>query len=232
MSDIIHLENRPGARSSLAPTLFDALAPGLREELLRGAPRRSFAAGAVVQQRGSDAAGFWVIERGGITVGQFLPDGDFRAIAVLAAGDSYGELAVLARNPRAVDAVAQGDSVLRWIDAARFEAALARDPASLRALAGALSLQLQEVLGMFVASGRTGSTARLAGILANLAGESGDAGPARVALGQQQLGELLGLTRVTVNRALAELEARGLVRRAYGAVEVLDREALQVLALA
>jgi CRP-like cAMP-binding protein len=44
---------------------------------------------------------------------------------------------------------------------------------------------------------------------------------------QQELGYLVGLSRQRVNRALRELEARGLIRVEYGGVRVLDLEGLR-----
>lgn len=44
---------------------------------------------------------------------------------------------------------------------------------------------------------------------------------------QEQLASMLALSRQTVNQALKELEAAGALRRARGAVEVLDLDALR-----
>jgi Mn-dependent DtxR family transcriptional regulator len=48
-----------------------------------------------------------------------------------------------------------------------------------------------------------------------------------VAVNQQQLGAMLSLTRQTVSEVLREFEARGLVKRRYGAIELLDWAALE-----
>jgi CRP/FNR family transcriptional regulator, cyclic AMP receptor protein len=44
--------------------------------------------------------------------------------------------------------------------------------------------------------------------------------------GQGRLGEVLGLTRVTVNRALRDLERDGLIRSGAAGIEILDAEGL------
>ncbi|MNT94427.1 Bacterial regulatory protein, gntR family [compost metagenome] len=46
---------------------------------------------------------------------------------------------------------------------------------------------------------------------------------------QEQLAQMLGLSRQTVNHALRELEARGLLRLEYGGIELLDLPALEAL---
>jgi CRP-like cAMP-binding protein len=162
-------------------------------------------------------------------VGQFLPGGDFRAIALLVAGDSYGELAVFSGRPRIVDAVSRGPSTL-WLIAARpFLQALDNYPSSTRALLGALSRHLQDNLSLLAGLRRGTNSARMAGLLATLAGE--DAGEASVAITQQELADLLGVTRATANAALRELQGRKLIERSYGAIVIPDRDQLALASL-
>ena len=67
--------------------LFSALDPALRVHLLRNAAVREFGDGQIIQQRGEKADGFWLIEEGSVMVGQFLPEGEVRAVALLGPGD-------------------------------------------------------------------------------------------------------------------------------------------------
>ena len=224
------LQSTPLHRTLAIPMLFASLEAELQEELLRASPVRSYSDGAIIQQRGDAPGGFWVIESGRVVVGQFMPDGAFRAVAVLGEGDSYGELAVFADTPRAVDSLARGVARLRFVRRETFLAALERHPASSRALLGALSLQLQEVLGLLAGIRQGGSTTRLALLLANMAGTQ--QGPADIAATQAELADLLGLTRATVNAGLRELEAQGLVERGYGRLRLPAPERLGVIALA
>ncbi|NNC52471.1 MAG: Crp/Fnr family transcriptional regulator [Erythrobacter sp.] len=209
--------------------LFSVLDPALQAHLVRTSRERSFADGQIIQQRGDPADGFWLIEKGAVRVGQFLPDGEFRAVALLGDGDSYGELAVFSGKPRIVDAVSRGESRLRLIAAKPFLEALGNYPASTRALLGALSEQLQDTLSIVAGLRHGTNPARLAGILATMAGEEGKT--ASITITQQELGDLLGVTRATANAALKELQHRGLVERGYGSVRVPDRDRLARFAL-
>ena len=225
MSNIL----QSATRSLSAPMLFSALPESVRDELKAGSPARSFDAGQIIQQRGEEASGFWLIASGSVAVGQFLASGEFRAVAVLGPGDSWGELAMFAGRPRVVDALARTDCSLHHIRAPAFEAALAQEPAAMRALLGALSTQLQEMLDV-TAGIRSGSArARVAGLLATLTGA--DAPPVTIGLSQHELAELLGLSRMTVNSALREFEQIGQIRRMYGRIEVVDRSGLELAAL-
>lgn len=209
--------------------LFSALPQHLQDELRSESPISRFDEGQLIQQRGEEAAGFWLTESGSVTVGQFLRSGEFRGVAVLGPGDSWGELALFAGRPRVVDAIARTRCEVRHILATRFEAALRNDPWCMRPLLGALSGQFQEVLDVFAGIRRGTAAARVAGLLATLAGEAADC--VKLEISQQELGELLGLTRATVNTALRDHEAQGRIRRFYGGVEVIDRDALQQASL-
>lgn len=225
MSNIIHFS----ARSLSAPMLFATLPETLQDELVAQALLREFGSGQIIQQRGEEATGFWLIKDGSVAVGQFLPEGEFRAVAMLGPGDSWGELAMFARRPRVVDAVARSRCRVYHIRDNTFETTLADHPTAMRALLGALSTQLQEVLDI-TAGIRSGTArARVAGLLATLA--NGKPLPTKIRLSQNELGELLGLSRMTVNSALRHYERTGCIRRLYGGLEVLDVEKLRQAAL-
>lgn len=228
MSDNIHLRQATG-RSLLAPTLFGALKEPVRQQLLDQSPVREFSDGQLIQQQGQSADGFWVIEAGLVVVGQYLASGEFRAVAQLAEGDSYGELAVLADNRRVVDAIARGPARLRWIDAAAYRGAITANADSMRSMISALALECQELIGV-IASGRSGgATVRVAALLNNLLGAGRAQG--EVSINQDELGDLLGLTRATINKGLAELEGEGLISRGYGRINIVDSVKLRKRAL-
>lgn len=233
MSNSIHFET-PSMRTMIAPTLFSELGPAVRAQLLAGAPRRDFSDASMIQQRGDRPSGFWVIEQGKVRIGIYGLKGEFRAIAMLGVGDSYGELALFAGSRRAVDAVADGPVTTRWIDAHAYEAALLSDPHSMRNMVRVLSVQLQELLGLIASLSNGSAATRIAATLVSLCtGGQGDtdAGPVSLALNQQDLAELTGLTRVTVSKCLSALEQQGVVRRGYRKIEICDLAAVRRAAM-
>lgn len=208
-----------------APTLFGELPAEVRARLRAEAPRRRFADGELIQQRGDESGGFWLIESGQVRLGQFSSGGTFSAVSQLGPGDSFGELALLSGRPRAADGYAVGAADLLWIAAPSYEAALARDPAVMRGLLGALSAEVQEFIDFVSMLQRGDAGARVAHFLANLARDRPL--PCRVRMTQQDLAELVGATRVTVGTVLGRLENEGAVRRGYGVIEVLDAARLR-----
>lgn len=210
--------------------LFSALDERLQADLRKSALRRQFGEGAMIQQRGDVADGFWLLESGSVAVGQFLPEGEFRAAALLGPGDSWGELAMFARQPRVVDAIARSPCTALYVRAGDLETRLASHPQAMRALLAALSAQLQELLDMIAGIRKGTAKPRVAGLLANLAGNP--AGGSDIAITQHEIGELLGLSRATVNASLRELEAAGLIERSYGRIDLLDLDRLRLVAIA
>lgn len=227
MSNTRHLKSRGGSsRTILAPTLFGRLPAPLQARLKKQAPRRKFPAGALIQQVGDGASGFWLIEQGTVQIGVFRADGDFRAVGILEEGDSYGELALMGRSKRVADAIARVPSELLWIDGSRFEEAISEDPAIMRDLVGAMALELQEMIG-FISGFRGGSAQnRVASVVANAARHTAE--PA-VLLTQSEIADLAGVTRATAAAALRAFERKGAVKRRYGMIEVCDRALLQEL---
>jgi CRP/FNR family cyclic AMP-dependent transcriptional regulator len=62
--------------------------------------------------------------------------------------------------------------------------------------------------------------------LAELSIDGDDGGPVAIPLTQEELAELAGASRATVNRVLRDEEKRGLVRLERGRTVVLDREGI------
>ena len=182
---------------------------------------REFSDGQIIQQRGDEPDGFWLIVEGTVVAGQFLSGGDFRAVAVLGPGDSYGELAVFAASRRKVDALSRGKSKVRFIPGSTFLAALGKHQKSSMALLAALSAQLQHTLDELAGMRRGSNPMRLAALLSNLVGRDGV-----TKVTQQELAELLGVTRATTNAALRTLEEANLIERGYGLIRVIEPQRL------
>ena len=94
--------------------------------------------------------------------------------------------------------------------------------AMLRALARTirrLSMRVEDLVFLDVPS-------RVAKSLLDLA-ELGGTEVQEIALTQEDVAAIVGATRVSVNRVLASLEARGIVRVGRRRIEIVDRDRLQ-----
>ena len=184
---------------------------------------RTVDAGTVLARAGEPARLVWLVREGRIDLVRRV-GGRPVVIGTLAEGDALGDVAVLLDRPHDADAAAATDVVLWELDGADlWELVARRSPLALRWL---LSLASR------VAEGNERMHEVLAGHLdlrvAAVLGRRADAG-GRVDLTQARLAQLLGVQRSSVNEAVRRLETRGLVRRGYGHVVVLDGERLRAL---
>jgi CRP-like cAMP-binding protein len=142
-----------------------------------------------------------------------------------------GEGAVLKGEPRPYDVVAIRDSVVAFLPRTTFLWLLAES----HPFALWLIHQLNTRLGYYVALVQSvrlnDTTAQVAYCLAELFNQALYPTLRRqVAISQEEIGRLSGVSRQIANRALKELDGRGIIRMGYGTIEVLDLPALQKLA--
>lgn len=194
------------------------LAPGELVQLAARARVRHFADGQFIQHQGDPGDAFWAVVEGHVSVGRYAEDGGFTLFAVLAAGDLFGELAFFTGAPRQVDAVASGDARLIAIDRPLLRQLMASDVGWAELLLRSLSRQLAGALDVIDAERRLSATDRLIRLLAVMARDS--ASGDLVIATQQQLADLLGVSRVTLGAALGDLAERGLVERGYGRIRL------------
>ena len=113
-----------------------------------------------------------------------------------------------------------------WISSAQMDRIIEGEPSVSRELLRLLSGQLQEALDMLIAQRRLSAKKRLArSLLSARARFRGNT--ATVNLNQEDLAELVGTSRMTISTALADMEARGLIKRGYGRIEICDIAGLE-----
>lgn len=162
-----------------------------------------------------------------------MPSGRQVVLALLGPGELFGESALLG-EPSPFEARSVVVAEVLPIDVLQLDAVLTRQPATgaevMRLLAvrlGRTSSALQEALALDVRG-------RVSRRLHELAARHGVAGPSGVRLSvnvtQEDLARMVGASRESVNRCLATLTARGLVRRRGRRVVIPDLDALAKVA--
>lgn len=212
-------------RSFSAPPLFQAFPAALQIELRESAIRKSFNDGQFLYHRGDIADGLWLIEKGQVKIGHYNDHGDMNAMVIMGPGDSFGELACFGRFPRVIDAQTMGKVDALFISEAQMTKAMATSPEITRELLRILATQLQEALNNMVFFRNMAAPERLAQRL--LALGEGQSAPIKLGIRQQELAELIGVSRMTVGSALAELEKAGFIERHYRYLTILDPWALR-----
>ncbi|WP_417590851.1 Crp/Fnr family transcriptional regulator [Parasphingorhabdus sp.] len=212
----------------MAGTGFVKALPGeIGRDLLARGQVRAFAKGQIIQQRGDQAEEFWYIESGSVQVGRYGVDGRLTLFALIGAGDTFGELAFMGEFPRTVDAIAGTDCRLIRIGKSELQSLMDSDRAVIGLLLKTMALTVQEAFDLIESSRSLTVPQRLAVALLQLCGDQGDG--AEIMVTQQDLADLVGVSRVSLGKALTRLQGAGLVAPGYGSVTIRDRAALRAM---
>jgi CRP/FNR family cyclic AMP-dependent transcriptional regulator len=210
--------------------LFSALDDDAAASLRMSMVEQKLAKGAVLFSEGEPGDKLYVIESGRLKLGHTAPDGRESIIAVLGEGEMLGELSLFDPGPRTATAVAVTssrvlsmghDALLPW---------LVGRPDLAVSLLAALARRLRrtnEALADLVFSDVPGRVAKALLDLGNKFGEESPEGlQVRHELTQEELAQLVGASRETVNKALADFSQRGWIRIEQRSVTLLDVERL------
>jgi CRP/FNR family transcriptional regulator, cyclic AMP receptor protein len=219
-----HLPENSG-RSVGAPALFASFPADVQAEFRSKAIRRSFTSGQFLHHRGDAADGFWIVESGQVKCGHQDAHGNMHVLFILGPGDSFGELACLGQFERVLDIESLGKVEMLWVSEKIFSEVIGRSPEFARQMLKILAKQLQEALDNLLVFRNMPAAKRLAQRLLAFAADR--VPPVKLGIRQQELAELIGVSRMTIASALAELEKHGLVTRHYGHLVVEDPVALR-----
>ena len=187
--------------------------------------------GDVLFHEGEPGDRLYLVRDGKIKLGRRSNDGRENLLAVLGPGEMFGELSLFDPGPRTATATVVADAVVLELGHQDLIAWLADKPKVAEHLLQALARRLRrtnEALADLVFSDVPGRVAKALLDLSTRFGQPIDEG-IRVAhdLTQEELAQLVGASRETVNKALADFAARGWVRREGRAVVLLDVDRLE-----
>jgi len=187
--------------------------------------------GQVLFAQGDEPADLFVVQTGKIKLGRTSPDGRENLLAVLGPGEMFGELSWFDPGPRTSSAVAVGPATLAALDYEELYAWMAPRPEVAQQLLRALARRLRRTTTALADLVFTDVPGRVAGTLLDLAlrfGRTTESGLlVQHDLTQEELAQLVGASRETVNKALADFAARGWVKLEARSVSLLDVERLR-----
>lgn len=177
---------------------------------------------------------FYLLVEGWVAAAHILPDGSRQILKIHLPGDALGTPSMcMERTVEELTAIT--DTVVIPVPLARFGRLFDDHPrVAARFL---LSVQCERValMDQLASMGRTSSEARLAAFLIDLIERLESLGVVQqdsfeMKVTQEQIGDLLGLTAVHVNRMFRSLEEQQLVSRTGQRITLRDRRALGRLA--
>ncbi|WP_375203933.1 Crp/Fnr family transcriptional regulator [Hyphococcus sp.] len=180
--------------------------------------------GETIHSRGDAKPGLSIIRIGAVRFANPGADGSYVTTSILGEGHCFGEATLFARLPRAYDAIAVGETVIEQITKPRFDRIFDEEPDLARALVIAVTRRLYSVLDFLEDVRRLPLDVRTAKLIAGMERSARHEGV--VECNQSDLAFTLGVSRVSIGKALARLQDEGLISLGYGSIEVSDRKSL------
>lgn len=211
---------RSGWAAGLAPHEFDRVACAVFE--------RRFSAGALVAAKGEMADHWLGVVAGMVKVDTNLADGKSTTFTGVTAGGWLGEGSLLKHEPRPYEVIALQDTRMAFLPRATFHWLYENSLPFNHFLVAQLNARLGQFIAL-VERSRMHATPELVayGLAILLDRELSPCADDRVCISQEELGRLCGVSRQVASRGLHKLVEDGVIRMAYGAIEVRDRAGLR-----
>jgi len=219
-----------------ASLLLGVLPDGVLDGLAARARFQRWETGESVFRRDDEGAGLFVVLAGRIKIVSFSPSGSEVILNVIEPGEVFGEMSLVDGEPRCADALAADASETVMVGRRDFLPVLDAHPEAARAMMAILCRRIRQTSAFVESAVLLSAPARLFLRIRGLAEQYGmreASGGLRIEHGfsQQELGESVGLTRVSVNKHLADWRRDGLIDHRQGVLVVHDLDALAARAL-
>ena len=211
--------------------LFAALdvesAAALRSTMVEQRARK----GEVIFREGDPGDRMYVITSGKITLAHSAPDGRETLLGVLGPGEMFGELSVFDPSARTSTATPLTDCSLLSLSRDQLRLWLASRPEVAEKLLQALAQRLRRTEDAMADLVFTDVPGRVAKALSELGDKFGVVRDGELYvehdMTQEELAQLVGASRETVNKALADFVNRAWLRVEQRSVTILDQERLR-----
>jgi CRP/FNR family transcriptional regulator, cyclic AMP receptor protein len=207
--------------------LLSNVPPEEVRQLIAISRRRTFAKGEVVFHRDDPGDSLHLVVKGSFAVRIATPLGDTVTVAVRGPGDNFGEMALADPTHRRAATVATLDPAETMaVYYGEFDRLRTRHPESSSVLIAFLTGEIRRQNELLLEALYVAAEDRVLHRLAELADTYAD-GDGVIALTQEEMAQIAGTSRATVNRVLRAQEERGTLALTRGKTVIVDREALR-----
>jgi CRP/FNR family transcriptional regulator, cyclic AMP receptor protein len=186
--------------------------------------------GQVLFHEGEPGDSLYIVLSGKVKLGRRASDGRENLVAVMGPSDQFGELSLFDPGPRTATAVVVTDGRVARLPKVALQKWVEERPQIAMQLLRVVARRLRRTNTMLADLIFVDVPGRVAKQLLQLAQRFGsvEGGQLRVThdLTQEELAQLVGASRETVNKALADFAGRGWLRLEGKSVVILDRERL------
>jgi len=211
--------------------LFAALDDEAAGALMQSMTSSHLERGDILFHEGDQGDRLYVIREGKIKLGRSSNDGRENLLAILGPGEMFGELSLFDPGPRTATATAVAETQLIGLGHDNMQTFLANRPEVASTLLAALARRLRRTNETLADLVFTDVPGRVAKALLDLSTRFGRPAEDGILvphdLTQEELAQLVGASRETVNKALADFATRGWIKLEARAVVLLDVERLK-----
>ena len=215
--------------------VFKKLKPEDRQTIARASSIRRYARGETIFEQGTPSDAFYTIASGRVKIFKMMPTGKDIILEVFGTGDPLGAVAAYDGRPFPASAVALEDTTCVLIPRASFFSLLEQHPSLVRGLMLGLTIRLVELTNRLAELSGGRIEPRFARLFIKLAGEMGraDRGGTFIplALSRQELADMTGTTIETCIRIMSRWGKQDIVRTDKDGFVIVDRQALEGVAL-
>ena len=227
--------SRPLASNKLAVlrkhAIFSDLDPDALDQLCRYAKHTTLKRGAAICSKGDPGNSLFAVVSGTVKISTSSADGRSAIFNLIGAGEIFGEVALLDGLARTADATAHTNCEIFVIDRREFIPFVKSQPALAMKFIELLCMRLRWTSDQVEQVILQNLPGRLASALIRLTEKRKLApGGRTIAVTQQEISEMVGMTRESINKQLRAWAARNWVRLEHGAIVVLDASSLQAIA--
>jgi CRP/FNR family transcriptional regulator, cyclic AMP receptor protein len=213
--------------------IFRDLDPEALDQLCRYAKHTALKRGATLFAKDDPGNSLYAVISGTVKISVSSPDGRNAILNLVGPGELFGEMSVLDGQPRSADATANSNCEIFVIDRRDFMPFVRSQPTLAMKFIELLCAKLRwtsEQVEQVILQDLPG---RLASALLGLIEKrKPDPESHIISITQQEISEMVGMTRESINKQLRAWVARNWVRLEHGAIVVLDPSALRDLAQA
>lgn len=176
----------------------------------------------IIHERGDAKPGLSIVKQGRVKVGNYGKEGKYCLTRVLDIGETFGEFTLFADLPRTHCAEAVGDTHVIQVSREQFSLLSIQQPDLNTVLLSTLAIKLHDSLELLDDIRRLPLQVRAAKTLLTLTNQTSSS----LSITQNELADVLGVTVLSVHKALKSLSALGFVRLGYGSIAITEIEAL------
>src|SRR6202795_1025227 len=228
-------ETRPFSSSKLSVLrkhpYFCDLDPEAFDQLCRYAKHSTLKRGTTIVSKGDPGNSLIAVITGTVKISVSSADGRSAILNLIGPGEIFGEMSVLDGQPRSADAIANTNCEIFTIDRREFLPFVRSQPALAMKFIELLCTRLRWTSDQVEQVILQNLPGRLASALIRLTEKHKQEPKGRtIAVTQQEISEMVGMTRESINKQLRVWSTRRLVRLEHGAIVVLDAGPLQAIA--